>query len=155
MLFLFMEELIEILEFFVKLDANELLFEIYQQDSFQKFVIDLNTEDQLRLGLDAEGNLLRDYISIGYSLEKDKIPGRKAPFGIVDLFVSGRMYRTWRVNPLKDGFELIADTDLYGPDFNETLGEGGVIGIMDENIEKLVSLLEESLLDRLNKKIGL
>jgi len=152
-LFLFMEELIDILEKFTKLDSDKLLFKVYEQSGFQRFVIDLNTEDQLRLGLDAEGNLLRDYASEEYSFFKESISGRKAPFGIVDLFVSGKLYRTWKMNPLKDGFELIAQTDLYGRDFNDIYG--GVIGISDENIENLITFVEEDLLNMLNKGLGL
>jgi len=153
-----MEELIKILTDFSNIDLDELLFDVYSDKEFQRFAININTEDQLRLGLNKEGDLLGEYQSIGYALFKDRLAGRRAPFKIVDLYVSGRFYRTFRINPLKDGFEIEADTDIYqaesGIDFEEQYP--GVVGIEEEmNLEKITNFVEEELIIKVFKKLGI
>lgn len=146
-----MEELIEILETISNIDVDEVLFEVYKKDSFQRFAIDINTEEQLRRGLNREGGILGTYSSIGYALDKDKLSGRKAAFFVVDLFVTGRFYRTFKVTPLKDGFEIEAATDIYGDDFDLIYGK--VLGISDENIPNLITFVEDIVLEVLNKRL--
>ncbi len=142
-----MDALINLLERFTALDIDTITSGIYKKDVVQKFIIELNTEKQIREGLNAEGDILGFYRSFSYAVSKQRISGNKAPFGQVDLYVSGRFFRTFRIIPRTGGFDIEANTSLYGDDFE--LIYGNVKGLTDES----KGLLAIYLVDFIKKAI--
>lgn len=134
-----MEELERILTNIANLDEDAILNKVYHKRLVQRFIIDLNTEKQLRLGKNANDDILGFYTSITYSIDKQDILSSKAKFGQVDLFVSGTFYRTFRIIPKPDGFVIEADTDIYDKDFEEIYGN--VVGLTDDSKELLLRFL--------------
>lgn len=119
-------------------------------------VIDLNTKNQLLQGIDSTGDVFGLYRSVGYSLLKQRVPGREASFGVVDLRLTGKFYKTFFVtaNNQDDFFSIDADTikddtDLakkYGPD---------IIGLTEESRDKLGIKITPTIIEAYKREIGI
>lgn len=134
------------------LDLNKILYGIYQREDVQRFIIDLNTDKQLREGFNSEGEQVGLYKSLSYARFKEGLSGRKAPNGVVDLFVSGKFYKTFKIKPEQDGFVISAQTDIYdGVDFEEKYGN--ITGLNEENIKELQVFLVEHIQEEILESI--
>jgi len=149
-----MEVLEKLLRKIVRLDADVIAQQIYQRDVVQKFIIDLNTDKQLREGKNAEGQTLGVYKGVSYSVKKQRQPGRKAPMGVIDLYMKGSFYQSFKVIPKTDGFEIEADMDIHVKDFREKDNiKLPILGLDDENKDVLTSYLIPLMQEAITKAL--
>lgn len=118
------------------LKFNEALFFVFSKNDIKEFVIELNTDGQLWLGVDGKG---RQLSSIGgnyadRTVELKKIDG--LPFDKVTLFQTGEFYDSFKVKTLKKGIVIEADTIKDGDDLQDSWGNE-IIGLNDESITSL------------------
>ncbi len=149
---MFLDDLINGLkEFRQALDINDILFKVWQDPVIQDYIIELNTNQQLRLGQKSNNQSMPDYASLDYLGAKRSAGLRKIAGEETDLFVSGNFYATWNVIPLRDGFEIEADTDIYGKDFIRIYGLD-ILGLNDKNMAKLVDRLKDEIITILKER---
>ena len=124
------------------IDINSILNKLWKDTVVQDFILEeLNQDNQLRKGLKSDGGIVGQYVSDAYANFKQARPGRRAPKGIVDLYVTGDFYRTFRVIPINNGFEITANTSLYeDTDFAVKYGDE-ILGLSQDSILKLQEFL--------------
>lgn len=119
------------------LDFNEALFFAFSQKGVQEFVIELNTDGQLWVGIDSTG---KELSSIGGDYSPITIQDKKfksLPFDRVTLFDEGDFYRSFKVKPDRQGITIEADTvSKYDEDLRNRWGKD-IIGLTDESISEL------------------
>lgn len=140
------ESIYKVLDDASKLDQDEIAYECYWDEDFQKIVIDSNRIGQLASGEDIDGSIIGTYspftdiISEGITFEFDgrtyeKIAGE--PYNFVD---SGEFFRSFRIIVENDGFVIFAnDQKKDGSLSNKFNAE--LLGLNDENINKMVDAL--------------
>ena len=132
-------------------DPTKLYTEVWKDALVQDYIVYLNTENQLKQGKRQDGQPMREYASLSYLNAKRAAGLRSIPGEETDLFVSGRFYDTFEVKVLKDGFKVLANTDIYGWDFEETYGL--VRGLSPENTALLREFIKEILPEILQREI--
>ena len=129
-----------------RLDRDKILFEMWQDPFVQNFIIDLNHE-QLLNGLNGDGEILGFYASNEYARFKARRASYKAPFGVVDLFLNGDFFNTFRVLPNNRGFVLDAITDLHGWDMEQRYGTQ-IVKLSNESLQKLIDFARPIFIGR-------
>ena len=153
-----MDELIRLLNFIIKLDANQLLFEVWSDKEVQELIIGLNTKDQLfEKGIDATGKSLKE-IGGDYSPFTKKIKSRKGqPTDRVTLKDTGVFHKSFGVIPDFSGFTILSDPIKVSDGFQTNLFDrwgGNVEGLTTENINtKLNEVALRKFVFLLEKKI--
>ena len=122
-------------------DINEIMFDILnQEEDVIDLIIYLNTEEQLFQGVDAEGRELAEiggaYAPITVAIKRTE----GQPFDRVTLRDTGEFYKSFDVRPLRDGFEIVADTVKENQDLTERWGKD-IIGLNELSIEQLQAFL--------------
>ncbi len=136
-----------------KLDETKILVSVLNQKAVKDFIIFQNTENQLRFGLDSKEDLLRLYSTFSYASFKQDRPGRKASFGVPDLNLTGKFYRSFMVEILTDASIIIdADTDKGDNDLAEKYGED-IIGLTDRNFQEFINFILPLFVDATEKEI--
>lgn len=118
--------------------------EVWSDPFTQKFIINLNTEEQLFFGLKANGEILPRYASSEYLNEKRSAGVALNPF--INLKLTGAFYRTFDVIPNSVGFLIDAKTNIY-PDSGDFVDVYGldILGLNENNTSKLARHLQEEL----------
>lgn len=126
------------------IQVDKLLSEIWREKETQKFIINLNTEEQLFFGLKSNNEILPRYASSEYLNEKRAAGVALNPF--INLKLSGAFYKTFDVIPNSVGFLIDAKTNIYpdSGDFIEVYGLD-ILGLNENNTEKLAWYLQERL----------
>ena len=126
-----------------KLDQWAILRYTLDTTPVKLFIAELNTDNQLGLGLDSTGEVFGLYKSFSYSSFKQGLPGRNAPFGVVDLRLTGDYWDSFSVK-----IETNGDIDI---DSDPVKGERNLIRIYGSGIEGLsddsIRLLIENIID--------
>jgi hypothetical protein len=124
--------------------VDKLLSEIWRDPITQKFIINLNTEEQLFFGLKANGEILPRYASSEYLNEKRAAGVALNPF--INLKLSGAFYKSFDVIPNSVGFLIDANTNIY-PDSGDFVDVYGldILGLNENNTEKLTRYLQEEI----------
>lgn len=137
--FINMGDLRRILNNMERLDQTKILVAVLRRPEVKNFIIELNTEKQLAFGLDSKGEPVGFYKSFAYASQK-KRKGGKAPFGTIDLKVTGDYYKTFMVDILTGG-DLIIDSDTQKPDRDLRDIQGitkDIEGLTEESLDSLV-----------------
>lgn len=145
-----------------KLDVNRLLTQILTQEEFQRFILELNQRDQLFEGIDALGVELD-----GYSFETERMleeegenrfsfggksKSKKAGQPIF-LFDTGEFYESFKVI-VNNGDILITANGLKEDGTDLLVGHGkDVLGLTEENTQKLIDKLREKLIPQILQQI--
>lgn len=127
----------------IKLDGkrNQILSNIWRDPFVKDFIIDLNTNQQLKIGKLGNGGDMPE-AGPGYLAAKRSIIGtQNAPTDRTNLFLSGAFYETFDVIVSQTGFTIIANTALYGRDFKDIYGFD-ILGLNDESLQKLIDFIE-------------
>ena len=110
--------------------------------SIRKQILDWIRDDQLTAkGEDEDGDVIGLY-SRATELFSD---GRKQEGDPFDLNDTGAFYRSMYIQPLSDGFIVDGNTDKMEESFSQTNGKwwhDGILGLNDENMEKLARRIE-------------
>lgn len=130
------------------MNANTLAHEVFRQNKIKSFVIWLNQQKQLfARGVDVDGNIV-GYYSLTTSLIN---PSKKfnTPYNFRD---TGQMFRSFRVDVVKDGFTIDADAEkLVDSDIIED--ENEILGLTADSMELLVKEIIPELAKEVTKQI--
>lgn len=135
------DHLHQILDRAIKVNIDDIMFNILkQEDDVIELIIELNTEEQLFQGVDGKGRELADiggtYAPITVAIKRTE----NQPFDRVTLKDTGDFYKSFYVVPLKDGFEIVADTIKDGQNLEDRWGNE-IIGLNELSIEQLQAFL--------------
>lgn len=122
-----MKALLNLANNIIKTDVGKVFLLTFNDKELLDLVITLNTEGQLRIGLQATGvNLPR------YSLATQFISGGKKKQGdLFTLFDTGEFYRSFDIFHNSNAITIEADTDK--PD-KDLLDYGDLLGLTDKSI---------------------
>ncbi|MDR1340831.1 MAG: hypothetical protein LBK58_12370 [Prevotellaceae bacterium] len=103
-------------------------------------ILDIN-RNQLRIGFDSEGNVVRPkYARAAYARKKQKM-GSRAPYATPDLLYSGRFYNSLKFDA---GFRVYSDGVPYAPWLRQHYG-GDIYGFNDRNLGLYRSMYRNEL----------
>lgn len=141
-----MKELIAYLRRQTKLDYETLMNKVWRDKDIQKKIIELNTREQLfKRGIDSEGDSLGDYSPVSV-----EVYGK--PEGHIRLFDTGEFYSSFRVIPMGEDAEIIADTLKDDIDLAIEFGEE-IIGLTDVSKKVLSKAVAEKIREILRKNL--
>ena len=137
-----------------QLDEGVILNKLIANAEVRKFIIDLNTKDQLFIkGVDSN--------NVGLGLYAPSTVQSKIDRGIpvpsdshITLFDTGEFYSTFVIIPGKDFFEIDANPIREDTDLFKEYGEE-IVGLNDENLQKVIDLFRETISLRVREQLGL
>lgn len=146
------ERIIKIGQNAQKLNRDEILKTIWSDPFVQDFIIDLNTEQQLKIGKLGNGGDMPE-AGPNYLAAKRAVIGRdNAPTDKVNLFFSGDFFRTFDIQVTDNGFVIVANTAIYGKDFQDLYGFD-ILGLNEENIQKLIQFIRDDYQAEIAKRL--
>ena len=134
------------------LDQVEILVDVLNRKDVQDYIIFLNTENQLRFGVDSENIQLGTYRSLSYASFKQGVSGRKAGFGVVDLKLSGDYYKTFLVDVLANG-DFIIDSNSVKDDKDLRLYSQDLEGLNEKNFDLFIDFIQPLYVQETEKAI--
>lgn len=134
------------------LNVDLLLHQIFLDENFQRFILDLNRREQLFLkGIDSLGVSLGEYslttegLSQGQTFTfQGESKSKKAGDNII-LFDTGEFYDSFEIKILKDGIQFDADPIKEGGDDLFQMYGKDILGLTEENTQILIDALREKL----------
>ena len=138
-------DLVRLAEVLGKLSANDLLFRVLSRDDVQAFIINLNTEDQLKTkNQDALGVKLSSNDPFGgYSITTQYLKNTTAD--------KVTLYESFVVIPYRNAsFDIESNTSIHGEDLRERWG-ANIEGIDSQNFIRLNVYLEEKIIDEIER----
>jgi hypothetical protein len=136
-----------------KLDINDIFFSLWDDNKVQNFIIELNTEGKptsqlYELGVDSEGDSIGEYSPYTIQFKVDK--GQR--FDHITLKDTGDFYETFKVNPSKKGFEIVANPNKDDDNLFEIYGKE-IVGLTKDNQKLLLAFVETDFNKELEKRI--
>jgi len=150
---------LSILKKAVGLNFDSFFFKIWQSKSVQIFIEELN-KSQLKNSIDSKGVQLsykdaKGNLRTGYSPLTQKLSGgRKKAGQPFNLFDTGKFYKSIKAMPELKGLDIDADFIKEDVNLEEKFGKD-IIGLTNENIEKLKEFIKPIILLNLKKELGL
>ena len=119
--------------------------------TLSNMILEMIQQDQLfKEGVDEDGDIIGTYSEWTEMLNPDKVAGSH-----YTLFDTGEFYKSMRIVVLNDSFVVEAqpvkiDEDGKKTNLFEKYGEG-IVGLTDENKEKLAIEIKKRFIDEVNK----
>ena len=137
-----------------QLDEGVILNKLIANAEVRKFILNLNTKDQLFIkGVDSN--------NVGLGLYAPSTVQSKIDRGVpvpsdshITLFDTGEFYSTFVIIPGKDFFEIDANPIREDTDLFREYGEE-IVGLNDENLQKVIDLFRETISLRVREQLGL
>jgi hypothetical protein len=143
-----LEGLISRLNNVINLDQDVIIENILKDAEFQRFIIDLNTEEQLfEKGIDSLGASLGDYAATtiegtaNFEGKKDK--GQR--FDHITLKDTGEFYKSFAIKVKNGGFLIVADGRKEDTNLLEEYGKE-ILGLTDENFQIVIDAIKDKLI---------
>lgn len=145
----------ELIDSLKSLDINELLNEILRDVSVQRFILDLNREDQLfDRGIDAKGTRLSSiggkYSPVTLRLSKT----RKKSLSDINLKDTGDFYASFKIKLNPKSFDIDADTIKESTDLMDRWGKD-ILGLTEDSLEKLREKVLPLLLNKIRERLAI
>ena len=137
-----------------QLDEGVILNKLIANAEVRKFILNLNTKDQLFIkGVDSNNVGLGLYAPSTVQSKLDR--GVPVPADShITLFDTGEFYSTFVIVPGKDFFEIDANPIREDTNLFEQYGEE-IVGLNDENLQKVIDLFRETIALRVREQLGL
>ena len=129
---------------------NEILLELWNDPNVQNRIIELNTEEQLKLGIRSDGKFMPPYRNKRYLSAKRQVYGQ-TPFDRINLRLRGEFYDTWKVFGTLVALFIDAKTMIHGRDFIDEYGLE-ILGLTDENLQKLIEFIKPLIIEKFINK---
>ncbi len=140
-------KLTKMLDNIIALDEEKLTVTVFHDKELQRFIVRLNTQNQLF----KQGVASDDRILGVYSYATQGLSGGKKKYGErYNLFDTGKFYESFRVIVYKDGFTIEADTMKEDKDL---LDYGPVLGLTEESKNELSEKMLPLLIAEIRKEI--
>jgi hypothetical protein len=133
------------------LRTQSIWFKVFQDKTLSNMILEMIQQDQLfEEGVDEDGDIIGTYSEWTEMLNPDKVAGSH-----YTLFDTGEFYKSMRIVVLNDSFVVEAqpikiDEDGKKTNLFEKYGEG-IVGLTDENKEKLAIEIKKRFIDEVNK----
>jgi hypothetical protein len=133
------------------LHTSTIWHKVFQDKTLSKMILEMIQQDQLfKEGVDEDGDIIGLYSEWTEMLNPEKVAG--TPY---TLFDTGEFYKSMKIVVLNDSFVVEAqpvkiDEDGKKTNLFEKYGEG-IIGLTDENKEKLAIEIKKRFIDEVNK----
>ncbi len=134
------------------LNADFLLHQIFLDENFQRFILDLNRREQLFLkGINSLGVSLGEYslttegLSEGQTFTFQGESKSKLAGDSIILFDTGEFYNSFTLKILSDGIEFDADPIKEGGDDLFQIYGVDILGLTESNTQFLIDALREKL----------
>lgn len=139
-----LEHLIKRLEYF-----NDNIEEIAVQTTrqFEAEILDMNTENQLMKGVDADGDSLGKYAPLTISIKQAK----GQPTDRVTLKDTGDFHQSFFAR-FNGKFITIGATDEKAQKLEDGYGKA-IYGLSDKNVQELIDLLRPEMISEFRKQI--
>lgn len=143
-----LESLFRTLDRIINLDQDLIIGNILRDEEFQRFIIDLNTEEQLfEKGIDSLGASLGEYADAtieGTANFKGKLE-KGQPIDHITLKDTGDFYKSFAIKVQNGGFLIVADGQK---DDTNLLSEFGkeIVGLTDENLQIVIDAIKEKII---------
>jgi hypothetical protein len=152
----FFRPLIAMAERAIQIDVNRLLFTIFENNTLQVQVIDLNTESQLYdKGVDAAGNQIGEYSfwTKAYFKPLAAAEGRDGRTDHITLKDTGEFYASFQFVNESDGFHITANTLKEDGNDLAVIYGGKILGLTSESIAAISPEIRERLAELARKAI--
>lgn len=144
-----LEGVIKILDNIINLDQDLIIENILKDKGFQRFIIDLNTEEQLfEQGIDSLGASLGEYTTFTKAVKKAK--GQRLDH--ITLEDTGEFYKSFAIKVQNGGFLIIADGQKEDTNLLDRYGKE-ILGLTDENLQIVIDAIKEKLIPIIISKI--
>ncbi len=126
----------------INLDQDAIISNILRDAEFQRFIIDLNTEEQLfEQGIDSLGASLGDYTDFTKTVKS--IKGQRIDH--ITLEDTGEFYKSFAIKVQNGGFLITADGQKEDTNLLEEYGKE-ILGLTDENLQIVIDAIKEKLI---------
>jgi len=126
----------------INLDQDVIISNILRDAEFQRFIIDLNTEEQLfEKGIDSFGASLGDYTDFTKTVKS--IKGQRIDH--ITLEDTGEFYKSFAIKVQNGGFLITADGQKEDTNLLEEYGKE-ILGLTDENLQIVIDAIKEKLI---------
>jgi hypothetical protein len=144
-----MDALIELAKKIIAIDPNALVNEVLKDPFTQKWILDLNFQDQLfKDGIDKKGKKLKSHIAAAggvYAASTIKYKERKGqPVDRVTLKDKGDFYESAKIDLDSDGFEIEANDEKEGTILTEKWGP--ILGLTRDNTALLIGYIKDEII---------
>ena len=137
-----LEGLINRLNNVINLDQDVIIENILRDEEFQRFIIDLNTEEQLfEKGIDSLGASLGEYTDFTKAVKR--IKGQRIDH--ITLEDTGAFYKSFAVKVQNGGFLIVADGQKEDTNLLEEYGKE-ILGLTDENFQIVIDAIKDKLI---------
>lgn len=139
------EDLYRVIDNVKALDVNKIGVSIWSDENVRRFIIDLNTIDQLyKTGKDKDGNLTGVYTEYTEIKNEDRSYSfggethKKTAGEPYDFYDTGEFFESFKVILQTDGFTINADDEKPdGTQLTRKFGKG-ILGLSNESINELI-----------------
>lgn len=140
-----------VLNKFRAIRTQDIWQKVFLDKTLSRMILEMIQQDQLfKQGIDEDGDIIGTYSEWSEMLNPEKVAG--TPF---TLFDTGAFYESMKIVVLNDAFVVEAqpikiDENGEKTDLFENYGEG-IIGLTDENKEKLAIAIKARFIIEVNK----
>ena len=121
---------------------------VLRRPDVQAFIINLNTEDQLKANNENSLGVKLYQIGGEYSVETLILKGIRNPKKVT-LYDTGAYYETFAIIPLINGdFEIQSNSSIHGEDLKDRWGDE-IEGLTPKNLVKTNLYLEEKIIEEI------
>jgi len=133
------------------LKINNILYDILSDKRIQKFIIELNTKEQLfNEGVNSNNVIIGRYTPSTY---EDKIRKFDASFPRhYTLLDTGEFYESFEIIVQKEAFIITADGQKEDDNLFEKYGDD-IVGLTEESMTKLIEKLKPLIIDQIHDSI--
>lgn len=148
------EAILQLTDKIAKLNEGVILNKFVSIPAVQKFILDLNRQDQLfKKGVDSKDRALGVYTPFTINSKQER--GVPVPSDYhITLYDTGEFYSTFVIIPGKDFFEIDANPIREDSNLFDDFGED-ILGLNDESLQKVIDLLKETISLRVREQLGL
>lgn len=142
-----MIDIIDFAEKVLRISPAQLLFNVLSRADVQAYIINLNTEDQLKTRNEDSLGVKLYKIGGEYSIKTQFLKQTKAQN--VTLYDTGDYYESYAVIPLRNAaFDIVSNTTIHGDDLKDRWGDN-IEGLNNENLKKAKIFIEEKIIEEL------
>ena len=137
-----LEGLINRLNNVINLDVDAIIENVLRDAEFQRFIIDLNTEEQLfEKGIDSLGASLGEYTDFTKAVKQVK--GQRLDH--ITLEDTGEFYKSFAIKVQNGGFLIVADGQKDDTNLLQEYGKE-ILGLTDENFQIVIDAIKDKLI---------
>lgn len=144
------------------LDQNQVIHDIIEKPEVKELIPEMNRE-QLLAGVGADSQSLPKYTDDSHfktvkaaeayqSWKKHVSPNKSKPIDVMDFYIDGTFHDTIDVQNNEDNFTLISPSAIADDVESKTSNQS--LGLTNENIDKLMPTIKNSIIEKIKDLIA-